>query len=401
MRNAIRTNERVTLGRVPDQDDLIQLAQLGYRTLVDVRADEEKFGGLVEKRACELGLRYLSVPVIRSQIELDDVLKFYRIVYDQQNAPVYAFSRFGKKPMAFLVLLEAVARAEPLPQVFRRASRWGMDLRGDLCLQEFLVDFYNAGQTGQLWQVIRELRPDLVGCARTARTPKSEQSGSGFVLRADRERRLGQRGCTVWLTSVRSCCTAAAAQALYSLLTAQGGVAYCLSDGWGSQGSSGQLPFSGPVDAPSGRRIGREAALLADAGLVVVASDCSLPQSERDWIRSLHESVGLPFVEALLHAPSAVCHHHSAPGPIGHMLSRATADGLTDSSAYEPSLLPDVQVSAQDESVERTASRIVDYLQHRGYLHGPGDGHPSTAASALAPAGARKPAGRCLPQGAQ
>ena len=35
---------------------------------------------------------------------LDDVVRFCRVVYDRKNGPLYAFSRFGKKPLAFLVL---------------------------------------------------------------------------------------------------------------------------------------------------------------------------------------------------------------------------------------------------------------------------------------------------------
>lgn len=162
MRNAIRFEPDISVGMVPDSDDLDQLAELGYRTLVDVRDSEEKFGGFVQKRAEEKGFKYVNIPIRRDAITLPDVLGFYHTIFDHSNAPYYVFSRFGKKPLAFLVLLKAVAADEPLVGVFRRASRYGIDLRGDLCLQDFLVEFFNGDQKHAIHDAVRTLRPDLL-----------------------------------------------------------------------------------------------------------------------------------------------------------------------------------------------------------------------------------------------
>lgn len=162
MRNARVYDNRVTIGGVPSTEDLKQLKRIGYRTLVDLRDEPEKFTGHVERTATELGLRYRSIPVTRDAIRVDDVRQFYDAIFEKGSAPLYAFSRYGKKPLAFLLLLEAAAHQEPIFKIFRKASRFGLPLDGDLCLQEFLVRFINSPELGALLQSVQQHRPDLL-----------------------------------------------------------------------------------------------------------------------------------------------------------------------------------------------------------------------------------------------
>lgn len=162
MLNARRFDERITLGGVPTDEDLAQLRDLGYRTVVDVRSEDEKFGGHVRQRAHELGLYVVEIPVSREAIQMEDVERFYFAVYDRGSSPLYVFSRFGKKPLAFLLLLEAVAASQPLHSIFRRASTFGLPLEGDPWLQEFLVRLMNSGEIKPVVDSIAKLRPELL-----------------------------------------------------------------------------------------------------------------------------------------------------------------------------------------------------------------------------------------------
>jgi uncharacterized protein (TIGR01244 family) len=164
MRNARKYNDRVTIGVVPDNEDLAQLKELGYKTLIDLREETEKFGGLVKKRAIEMGFRYIEIPVYRSGIKIEDVKRFYQAIYERGSAPIYAFSRFGRKPLAFLLIFDGVANGEKhlIHKVIRKASEFGINLQGDLVLQEFLVDLLSSGDLEPIIESIRELRPDLL-----------------------------------------------------------------------------------------------------------------------------------------------------------------------------------------------------------------------------------------------
>ena len=164
MRNARKYNNRVTIGGVPDSEDLTQLKELGYKTLIDLREEAEKFGGLVQERANNMGFRYIEIPINRSGIKMEDVNQFYHAVYEKGSAPIYAFSRFGRKPLAFLLLFDGVANREEhlVHKIIRRASEFGINLDGDLILQEFLIELLSSGEVEPVIESIRELRPDLL-----------------------------------------------------------------------------------------------------------------------------------------------------------------------------------------------------------------------------------------------
>ena len=164
MRNARKYNDRVTIGGVPDSEDLTQLKELGYKTLIDLREEAEKFGGLVQERANNMGFRYIEIPINRSGIKMEDVNQFYHAVYEKGSAPIYAFSRFGRKPLAFLLLFDGVANREEhlVHKIIRRASEFGINLDGDLILQEFLIELLSSGEVEPVVESIRELRPDLL-----------------------------------------------------------------------------------------------------------------------------------------------------------------------------------------------------------------------------------------------
>jgi protein tyrosine phosphatase (PTP) superfamily phosphohydrolase (DUF442 family) len=163
MQNARKYDSRITIGGVPSRDDLLQMQALGYRTVVDLRDDHEKFGGLVEEWAREHRMRYVSLAIQRDAITIDDALRFYSTVYDPDAAPLYLFSRFGKRPLALLLLLQALLWQQPLVRVFQSAGEFGLDLEGDLCLRSFLVDCYNRKREyAPLLQKFASERPGLI-----------------------------------------------------------------------------------------------------------------------------------------------------------------------------------------------------------------------------------------------
>ena len=164
MRNARKYNNRVTIGVVPDSGDLTQLKELGYKTIIDLREEAEKFGGLVKKVASDMGFRYIEIPIHREGIKMEDLNQFYQAIYEKGSAPIYAFSRFGRKPLAFLLLFDGVANREKhlVHKIIRRASEFGINLDGDLILQEFLIELLSSGEVEPVVESIRELRPDLL-----------------------------------------------------------------------------------------------------------------------------------------------------------------------------------------------------------------------------------------------
>ncbi len=175
MQNAKKFNERITIGLVPGLDDLKQLKELGYKTLIDLRDEEELFGGYVKKHARELGLNYINIPVQRDAIQLSDVKMFYEKVYARGSAPLYVFSRLGRKPLVFLLLFDAVLQNQPVVKIYRRASQLGFHLEDDLAFQNFLFKLHNSEEFNQMVDAIRQSRTDLFKDAKAPASAPEEQ----------------------------------------------------------------------------------------------------------------------------------------------------------------------------------------------------------------------------------
>jgi protein tyrosine phosphatase (PTP) superfamily phosphohydrolase (DUF442 family) len=139
MRNAIVYDERITVGHVPTTGDMQQLRDFSYRTVVDLRSEDEKLGRYVEHLSGTYGIRCVSIPITRTRITHAKVARFYEAVYLKLASPIYAFSRYGRRPLAFLVLFDVIARGEPAVRVFEKGARYGMSLESDLYLQLFLA----------------------------------------------------------------------------------------------------------------------------------------------------------------------------------------------------------------------------------------------------------------------
>src|SRR5688572_17854267 len=110
---------------------------------------------------------------------------------------------------------------------------------------------------------------------------------AGSVTRADRERLLGQRGVTVWLTGLSAAGKSTIAVILERMLVERGRLAYRLDGDNVRHGLNKNLGFSEADRAENIRRIGEVAKLFTDAGAIVIASFISPYRRDRDAVRSL------------------------------------------------------------------------------------------------------------------
>ena len=114
---------------------------------------------------------------------------------------------------------------------------------------------------------------------------------------------LGTRGATVWLTGLPASGKSTIAAQLERILVEDGHPAYFLDGDNLRHGLSGDLAFS-PADRTENiRRVAHVARLMADAGMVAIASLVSPAHHDRALARELHEAAGLPFLEVYVDTP--------------------------------------------------------------------------------------------------
>jgi adenylylsulfate kinase len=191
----------------------------------------------------------------------------------------------------------------------------------------------------------------------------------GHIARTDRERVLGQRGVTVWLTGLSGSGKSTIAVAAEGALIERGRHAYVLDGDNIRHGLNKNLGFSPDDRTENIRRIGEVAKLFTDAGVIVFTSFISPYRADRDSVRALMERGD--FVEVYVDAPLEVCEGRDVKG----LYEKARAGQIPEftgiSAPYEPPERPELVLDTARQSVEESVEEILHYLAQKGYLAGP------------------------------
>jgi adenylyl-sulfate kinase len=184
----------------------------------------------------------------------------------------------------------------------------------------------------------------------------------GEITREQRWAALGRGGATVWFTGLPSSGKSTVAAAVEARLLAGGRAAYVLDGDNLRHGLNGDLGFSVEDRAENVRRTAEVAALLADAGVVALASLVSPRRADRAAARAVHERAGLPFLEVWVSTPLDECERRDPKG----LYARARAGEIPDFTGigqpYEEPESPDLEV-AFDEPLEAAAERVLAALR--------------------------------------
>jgi len=183
---------------------------------------------------------------------------------------------------------------------------------------------------------------------------------TGRVPRADRERLLAQRGCVVWLTGLSGSGKSTVAHRLERRLVDQGHLAYVLDGDNLRHGLCGDLGFSPADRVENIRRAGEAAALLADAGVIVLASFISPYRSDRERARRAAPEA---FHEVYIHASLEVCEQRDPKGLYARARSGEIPEFTGISSPYEAPESAQLTIRTDLLTVEDCLSELVGYVE--------------------------------------
>ena len=191
----------------------------------------------------------------------------------------------------------------------------------------------------------------------------------GTVGRADRERLLGQSGARVWFTGLSGSGKSTIAVGVEASLLGIGRLCYRVDGDNLRHGLNRNLGFSAEDRTENVRRTGEVCRILADAGVIVLASLVSPFRADRDAVRALHDEWGIPFLEVLVDVPLEVAESRDPKG----LYRRARAGEIKDFTgihqAYERPTSPELVIQSHLSNPDASAAAVVTVLRERSVVH--------------------------------
>lgn len=186
------------------------------------------------------------------------------------------------------------------------------------------------------------------------------------IARADREKNLGQKGATIWLTGLSGSGKSTVAVAVEAELVKRGRLAYVLDGDNVRMGLNKNLGFS-PADRTENiRRIGEVSKLFTDCGVLVFTSFISPYRADREQVRALFTAGD--FVEVYVAADVATCEGRDPKG----LYKKARAGQIPEftgiSAPYEAPEKPELWLDTGAQTLEESVKTLLGYLETNGYL---------------------------------
>ena len=192
----------------------------------------------------------------------------------------------------------------------------------------------------------------------------------GSVTREEREKLLGQRGVTVWMTGLSASGKSTIAVILEQMLLHQKKHAYRLDGDNIRHGLNKNLGFTADDRAENIRRIGEVAKLFTDAGVIAITSFISPYKKDRDAVRASMKSG--EFIEVYINVSLDAAERRDPKGLYKKARAAVASGkgmgftGIDD--PYEAPEKPEIVIETERTKPEDAARQILAYLDNGGYL---------------------------------
>ncbi|WP_318445687.1 adenylyl-sulfate kinase [Photobacterium leiognathi] len=181
------------------------------------------------------------------------------------------------------------------------------------------------------------------------------------VTKALRAEQKQQKPCVLWFTGLSGAGKSTVAGALENKLAELGHHTYLLDGDNVRHGLCRDLGFSAEDRRENIRRIGEVAALMADAGLIVLSAFISPHREERQLVRDL-----LPdgeFIEVFVDTPLVECEKRDPKG----LYKKARAGEIKQftgiDSEYQSPLSPEIHLAAGSHAIEELVAQCIEHLK--------------------------------------
>ena len=183
---------------------------------------------------------------------------------------------------------------------------------------------------------------------------------------ADRARSLNQVPCVLWLTGLSGAGKSTLASGVESELHRRGHHTYVLDGDNVRHGLNRDLGFTAADRVENIRRVAEVAALMNDAGLIVICSLISPFRAERQMARSLFE-LGR-FLEVFVDAPLAVAEARDPKGLYARARRGEIHNFTGIDSPYEDPEEPEIHLDTSALGADECVEQVIATLERRGLL---------------------------------
>ncbi len=189
---------------------------------------------------------------------------------------------------------------------------------------------------------------------------------SGLAAPEDRLQLMGQRSYVFWLTGLSGSGKSTLAYSCEKRLIENRHPAFVLDGDNVRHGLNKDLGFSPEDRRENVRRVTQVAALLADAGLIVLTSFISPYREDRARAREIIG--GHRFAEIYLDVPLEVCEQRDPK----NLYKRARAGEISDftglTAPYEPPRNPELAINTAENDLDSCVESIFNYIIKRTQL---------------------------------
>ena len=180
------------------------------------------------------------------------------------------------------------------------------------------------------------------------------------ISQNDRRTNNKHNSLLLWFTGLSGSGKSTIANVVEQELFKQGISTYTLDGDNIRKGINNDLTFSPSDRTENIRRIAEVSNLMIDAGIVVLAAFVSPYKKDRDNIKSIVKDVN--FVEIFINTSVEECERRDVKG----LYKKARAGEIKNmtgiSAPYEAPENPDIEVDTEQESIEDSVKRIIEFI---------------------------------------
>jgi bifunctional enzyme CysN/CysC len=189
---------------------------------------------------------------------------------------------------------------------------------------------------------------------------------AGKVTRAQREAKLAQKGCTIWMTGLSGAGKSTIAKELEESLFKSGRIVYGLDGDNLRMGLNKNLGFSSEDRRENIRRTAEVARLLNDAGVITIVALISPLRADREMARQIIGESS--FFEVFIDTSLEECERRDIKGLYKKARDGKIAEFTGVSAPYETPIAPTIRIATEHVSTIKAVESISALLKRNGII---------------------------------